>query len=130
MSTDGEKSVSCHYNSYYHYSNGKDLLTDEDLFHLGRNVAVTLAPLHNEVPGHLVGIFLCSFSVIFQQTVTFPFTLIVFSPIFIQEEKQSPCSKNTPCVKKFLRKKLSAWKTNYFIQSMQNITMRDFPQIL
>merc|ERR1711992_219781 len=30
--------------------------------------------------------------------VTFPFTLIVFSPIFMQEEKESPCSKNTPVI--------------------------------
>ena len=27
---------------------------------------------------------------------TFPFTLIVFSPIFMQEEKLSPCSIKTP----------------------------------
>merc|ERR1712156_620058 len=30
--------------------------------------------------------------------VTFPLTLMVFSPIFMQDEKQSPCSMKTPVI--------------------------------
>merc|ERR1719237_636290 len=61
-----------------------DLLTNKNLLHLGGNAAVNLTFLHNVSS--------------LQSPVTFPFTLIVFSPIFMQDEKQSPCSKNTPVI--------------------------------